>query len=150
VENQNKYFIGNYLYSLDNKDRFSIPAKFRKSLPEDAKDCLVITRGFVDRCVQIFPRNIWDQFIERYKDILQSNKPEHRRFTLWLYRDSTENEIDNQGRVQIPKVLLNYAKIQKEILIIGVNSHIEIWNPQLIGEKIGDEEDVFLNVVIDL
>jgi MraZ protein len=150
VENQNKYFIGNYLFALDNKDRFSIPARFRRILSEEAKDCLVITRGFVDRCIQLFPRYIWDQFIERYKNILQSNKPEHRSFTLWLYRDSFEYEIDKQGRIPLPKVLLNYAKIKKEILIIGVNSHIEIWNPQLCNERIGEEEEIFLNMVVDL
>lgn len=147
-QDETTYFVGKYQYSLDSKNRVSLPAKYRRMLPREADETFVITKG-AERCLHLYPRNYWHQFVHRYWDVFFSNQVEYRRFALWCYRDTHEMQLDRQGRIQLPKELIEYALLNKEVAIIGYNTRIEFWNHQVLERFIGEDDEKFMNMAVE-
>ena len=122
----NLSFTGEYKYSIDQKSRLNIPAKFRKALDPKNSNTFVITRGF-DPSLILYPIVEW-QKVEQQLLLLSSIKNLDRSFVRSIVRYATIVKYDSQGRIQIPENLLEYSNIQKEVLIIGMINKIEIWN----------------------
>ena len=120
-------FIGEYSYSLDSKGRINMPAKFRQVLSKDNKNTFVITRG-MDTCVWVYPLNQWLE-IEKSLRSLSSLSKIHRTFVRNTARYATPSTYDKQGRITITPSLVNYAGLEKDLLIIGMVNKMEIWNP---------------------
>ena len=125
-------FKGSYDYSIDNKGRVNIPAKLRKYVSPEANDTFVITRGF-EQCVFVYPLDEWTSLEQTIRQ-LSSTNPKHRYYMRMLLEKATESQLDGQFRISIPKDLLDFARIENEVLIIGVLEHIEIWNPKVYEE----------------
>ena len=142
------YFVGKYIYSIDSKDRVSFPAKFRRMLPSEVEEILVVTKG-AERCIHLYPRNMWYEFVHRYWSVLYSNKVDYRRFALWCLKDTYEMQLDRQGRIQIPKELITFAQLKKEVAIIGYNTRLEVWDPERLEDFIGKDEEAFLNMAVN-
>ena len=142
-------FVGNYIYSLDSKDRINIPARFRRLLPKESADSFVVTKG-AERCIHLYPSSYWQRTVRRYWEVFHSNQIDFRRFTIWRYRDTREVQFDKQGRIQIPRVLIEYARLEKEVEIIGLNSRIELWNPKFCDEFVGKEDEKYMKMDADL
>lgn len=115
-------FMGEFKHSLDSKGRIIVPAKFRASLGER----FVITRG-MDGCVFGYPNDRWQEIVKQL-DKLPLTKKDARAFSRFFYSSATEIEIDKQGRINISSSLIDYAKLEKNCVIIGVSDRIEIWN----------------------
>lgn len=115
-------FLGEYQHSLDIKARLIVPAKFREEL--GAK--FVATKGF-DQCIFLYPMAEW-KIIENKIRSLPLAKPEVLKFTRVFFSGASELEIDKQGRIVLPQNLREYANIEKELIIIGVGSRVEIWS----------------------
>ena len=128
----NNTFIGEYAYALDSKGRVNIPAKFRQALSKDNKNTFVITRG-MDSCVWVYPLTQW-QKIETDLRNLSSLSNIHRAFVRNTARYASPSTYDKQGRVSLTPSLIEYATIDKEVLIIGAIRRIEIWNPDKLKE----------------
>jgi len=122
----NLSFTGEYKYSIDQKSRLNIPAKFRKALDPKNNNTFVITRGF-DPSLILYPIVEW-QKVEQQLLLLSSIKNKDRSFVRSIVRYATIAKYDSQGRIQIPENLLEYSNIRKEVLIIGMINKIEIWN----------------------
>ena len=120
-------FSGSFTYLLDQKNRLNIPAKYRKELGPENDNTFVISKGF-DTCLYAYPATEWDR-VQSELMSLNKIKSKHRNFIRSILRYTTHVKFDRQGRVQIPDVLLNYAKIEKEVEIIGFGTKLEIWNP---------------------
>ena len=144
----NKYFVGRFNYSLDSKDRLNIPSRFRRIMPNDAEERFVFTKGF-EKCLHMYPSNYWHEFVTRYWSMFQSNEAEARKFAIWCYRDTYEAQLDNQGRIQIPKPLLEYAGLEKEVMIIGYNTRIELWNPRTCDDFVGKDDEKFMRMAAE-
>ncbi|HAA90423.1 MAG: Protein MraZ [Thermoanaerobacterales bacterium 50_218] len=114
-------FIGEYHHNLDGKGRLILPAKFRNHLG----DRCIVTRG-LDHCLFIFPLPEW-QALENKLRNLPLTKPEARAFSRFFFSGATECELDAQGRILLPHSLRDYASINREVVIIGVATRIEIW-----------------------
>ena len=114
--------IGEFEHSLDAKGRLIMPAKLR----EDIGERFVVTKG-LDGCLFAFSLTEWTNFEEKLKTLPLSNK-NSREFTRFFLSGATECEIDKQGRFLIPNNLRQVANLQKEVIIIGVGTRIEIWN----------------------
>ncbi len=125
-------FKGSYEYSVDNKGRINIPAKMRKYISPEANDTFVVTRGF-ETCVYVYPLDEWARQEQSIRQ-LSSTNPKHRYYMRLLLEKAAESQLDGQFRIMIPKDLLDAAHIEKEVLIIGVLEHIEIWNPRVYQE----------------
>ena len=114
--------IGEFEHSLDEKGRLIMPSKLR----EDMGDKFVITKG-LDGCLFGFSQNEWTNFEEKLKTLPLTNK-NARDFVRFFLSGAIECEIDKQGRFLIASNLREYATMEKEVVIIGVGTRIEIWN----------------------
>lgn len=118
-------FMGEYLHSLDSKGRLIIPSKFREELGEK----FVMTRG-LDGCLFVYPMSEWS-ILEGKLKALPLTKADARAFVRFFFSGATECETDKQGRIIIPANLRAYAKIEKEVVVIGVSNRVEIWSSEL-------------------
>ncbi|MFY3793504.1 division/cell wall cluster transcriptional repressor MraZ [Ureibacillus sp. MALMAid1270] len=137
-------FMGEYQHSVDAKGRLIVPSKFR----EDLGNTFVITRG-LDNCLFGYPMDEWRKLEEKLKQ-LPMTKKDARAFTRFFFSGATEVEIDKQGRINIPTSLANYAKLEKECVVIGVSSKIEIWAKEAWDAYVGDAEDSFNDIAENL
>ena len=115
-------FIGEYEHSVDAKGRVIMPAKLR----EDIGEKFIVTKG-LDGCLFAYSFNEWTNFEGKLKNLPLTNK-NARDFVRFFLSGAVECEIDKQGRFLIPGNLREYATLEKEIIIIGVGTRIEIWN----------------------
>ncbi len=116
--------IGEYEHSLDVKGRLILPAKIR----EDMGDKFIVTKG-LDGCLFGFSQTEWVSFEEKLKTLPLTNK-NARDFVRFFLSGATECEIDKQGRFLIAGNLREYANLEKDAVIIGVGTRIEIWNKE--------------------
>lgn len=121
-------FIGSFKYSVDKKGRLSIPSNFKKYVNEAANETFVMTRGIV-QCIDVYPQDFWrDEVLSRINQIDDFDN-EEASFKRLLLELAAENKLDAQSRLLVPKNLLEFAGIEKEVFILGQNKKIEIWNP---------------------
>jgi len=130
-------FMGSYTYSVDHKGRVSIPTKFRKYIDEDADDALIITRG-LDGCLFAYTIDEWQRIDERLR-ALPVTQQNTRVFVRMLTATAISVTLDKQGRIAIPRGLLELAGIESDVLFVGTLDHFELWNPseydQLMNES---------------
>ena len=133
-------FMGEYRHTIDAKGRMIVPAKFREGLGEQ----FVLTRG-LDQCLFGYPMNEWKPIEEKLK-ALPLTKKDARAFTRFFFSGATECELDKQGRVNIASSLLNYAKLEKECVVIGVSNRIELWSKVIWEQYTEEQEDSFAEI----
>jgi len=122
-------FIGSFKYSIDSKSRVSIPAKLRKFVDPKCNDAFVMTRGTA-LCIDVYPMNFWEDLVQTKLNQLNSFEPQEAMFLRMFLQQAAEDKLDSQARLLIPKNLIDYAEINKEVLILGAIKKIEIWNPK--------------------
>lgn len=124
--------MGEYSHSLDTKGRLIMPAKLR----QDIGDKFILTKG-LDGCLFAFSQEEWLNFEEKLKSLPLSDK-NARNFVRFFLSGATECEIDKQGRFLIPTNLRTAANLEKDAIIIGVGTRLEIWNKET-WEKCDEE-----------
>jgi MraZ protein len=124
-------FTGEYCNSIDQKNRLSIPAKFRNSLDQENDKIFVLSKGF-DECLFLYPLEEW-KIVEQQLSSLSSIRDKNRNFIRKITRNANYVRYDSQGRIAIPEILLNYANISKEVLVIGVVKKIELWDKKTLN-----------------
>lgn len=117
-------FIGEYQHTLDAKNRAIMPSKFREKLG----DRFVMTKG-LDNCLFVYSQNEWSIVEEKLKSLPMTNK-DARAFLRFFFAGASECELDKQGRIVIPTNLKEYARIDRELVIIGISTRIEIWSKE--------------------
>lgn len=121
-------FKGTYPHILEPKNRLSLPAKMRAHFSPDDKNTVVLTRGF-EPCIYIYPASEWQKLEDKMRGMSVMDA-EIRKFIRMILGYAQDYELDKQGRLVIPQPLLQYAGIDKEVLIIGMLNWIELWNPE--------------------
>lgn len=116
--------IGEFKHTIDSKKRVAIPAKMRKDLGEQA----VITRG-LDTCLFVYPQEQWAKLVSKLSD-LPMGSGATRSFVRLLLSGASEVELDQLGRILLPEYLKDYAALQKNAMIVGVHTRLELWNPE--------------------
>lgn len=134
-------FRGQYTYSVDAKGRVSIPAKLRRHVAAEANDTFVMTKGTAN-CIDVYPLDQWQQFEDKLLN-LNPFKPNDARFIRMILQFATEDSLDSQSRILIPQNLIEYAKIEKEVLIIGALKKIELWNPKTYEEYLSQVPETY-------
>jgi MraZ protein len=117
-------FMGEYQHSLDEKGRLIIPAKFRDGLGAS----FVLTRG-LDHCLFVYPRSEWESLEAKLKS-LPFTRADARAFSRFFFSGATECELDKQGRIIVPSHLREYAKLNRDAVVIGVSNRVEIWGKE--------------------
>lgn len=133
-------FRGRYEHTIDEKGRISIPSKFREILNKKYDDRLVITN--YDHCLIAFPFNEWSVLEEKTK-ALPLLKKEAKTFLRFFYSSGIDCTIDKQGRLLIPQTLRDYASLQKDVVLVGEGSKIEIWDKGRWEEEFRKSQESF-------
>lgn len=123
-------FIGSFKYSVDAKGRVSIPSIFKKYVTEVANETFVMTRGII-QCIDIYPQDFWKEEVLTRVNQLDDFDPEEAVFKRMLFELAAEGKLDSQSRLLVPKNLLEFAGIERDVFILGQNKKIEIWNPEI-------------------
>ncbi|MBI4655734.1 MAG: division/cell wall cluster transcriptional repressor MraZ [Elusimicrobia bacterium] len=115
---------------MDPKSRIFIPTRFREELRKEEKNYFMLTIG-LDKCLAFFLPSKWEELIANNMAVFKSeNKAEERAFKRFFFGNAIEAELDEQGRILIPKNHKEYASLRKEVIIRGVGNKAEIWNAQ--------------------
>ena len=111
-------FMGEYNHTIDAKGRLIIPAKFREPLGEE----FVLTRG-LDGCLYIYPMDEWEAFEDA------------RAFSRFFVAGATTCELDKQGRILVPQTLREFAGLEKDVILAGNLSRVEVWSKEKWSEN---------------
>lgn len=115
-------FYGEYDHTLDEKHRLTLPARFRHALAGG----VVLARG-IERNVDVYPSETWHENMARIAELDSLNR-EAREMKRYVFAGAAMAELDGQGRVLMPTHLVEHAEIEKDVVVIGVHDHVEIWD----------------------
>jgi MraZ protein len=118
-------FHGSYSYSIDNKGRVNIPARFRSILNPAAHETFIICRG-PDNSLRAYPNDLWEIYEEELS--ARPETPETLRHKRLLYNTLTDSTMDSQGRITLSAKQMETAGITKEVTLVGQAKYIEIWD----------------------
>ena len=114
--------MSEYNHTLDTKGRLIIPAKFREVLGEE----FVISKG-MDGCLFVYANDDWTAFEQKLTSLPLINK-EARQFARFFLAGAATVEVDKQGRILLPAALREFAGLEKDVVLVGVGSRVEIWS----------------------
>jgi len=117
-------FLGEYFHSIDEKGRVAMPAKFREQVDKGA----ILTRGS-DGSLTIYTVNEWDKLVDKLMKLPQS-KTDVRNYARLVLAGAVEIKLDKQGRINIPKYLMEFAQISKKAVFVGLYDKVEIWDEE--------------------
>ena len=131
-------FMGEYNHTIDAKGRLIVPSKFRDALGDE----FVITKG-LDGCLFVYDNKEWTAFEEKLKSLFLTNK-DARQFVRFFLAGAANVEVDKQGRILVPANLREFAKLSKDVVLVGVASRIEIWSKEIweSSESFDDMEEI--------
>ena len=137
-------FIGEYYHNLDAKGRIIIPAKFRDEL----NGTFILTRG-LDGCLTIYSTEKWEKIFEEINKLPETKKAT-RQYIRMLTANACECTLDNQGRILIPANLSGSVNITKECVVVGANSHVEIWDKATWNAYMDDASENYEDIAESL
>lgn len=136
-------FMGEFHHTIDNKGRLIVPSRVR----EDLGDQFIVTRG-LEKCLFIYPKNEWNNIIQKYKQLPDTK--DRRYFMRIFLSGATICELDKQGRINIPIPLLEYASLEKDCIIIGVDDRLEVWSKERWDAFISENEENLSDIADNL
>lgn len=116
------FFIGTYNYNLDDKNRLTMPSKLREQLGMK----VYVSLG-LDKCLAIYPVEAFEKIVEKISS-QNSNDPKVRAYKRTFFANSYQCEIDKQGRIQLTKDSLAKCSIVRDVVIIGADNCVEVWD----------------------
>jgi MraZ protein len=133
-------FLGEYQHSVDDKGRLVMPSKFRQRLD----DGCVVTKG-QEHCLYVFPHDRWETEVERVNSLPRTNR-RNRNYARSFFGAASDQELDKQGRIQIPPALRSFADLGKDVVIVGVADWIEIWDTEAWETLSGEADEFYADI----
>jgi MraZ protein len=127
--------LGEYEHTIDDKNRVTLPSRFR----QDFEGGVVVTRG-IDPCLAVYTRKDWEEFVSARLAGLSPFSREARQMRRYLFSAATETELDRQGRVTLPAALMKYGRLERDVVVAGVQDHVEIWDRAAWRTQLEDVE----------
>ncbi len=143
-----KQLLGEYECKIDAKGRMRLPSGLINQLGEEEKHNFVINRGF-EKCLMLYPDAVWKQISEEVNALNLYNK-KNRDFVRYFYRGAQELLLDSADRILIPKRLLEYAGIDKDLILSAYNGRIEIWAKDEYDSMLDQEPTDFSDLADDV
>ncbi len=134
-------FTGEYECKIDAKGRLTLPSKVKAKLPEVSGNQLVLSLG-LEPCLVLYPLVEYRKIYSRIASMNEFNE-EFRRLQRNFFRRISEVELDGAGRLLIPKTMLKYAKLEKEIILVGMGNRIELWDTVVYDKFIINDSSEF-------
>jgi MraZ protein len=132
-----RVFLGTHTPRLDEKGRLILPAKYR----EELSGGLVLTKG-QERCLYVFPLSEFGRITEALRTAPVTAKAV-RDYSRVFFASASDEELDRQGRITIPQSLREYAGLDRECVVIGANTRLEIWGAPAWAAYLDQQEDAF-------
>jgi len=123
------FFRGINSVNLDEKGRFAIPKRYRESIADASDNQLIVTIDLHSPCLLIYTQDEWE-VIERKLMSLPNVDPQARLYQRLLLGHATEVEMDNQGRMLLPGLLRDHAKLDKQAILLGQGNKFELWSQE--------------------
>ena len=120
-------FRGFHTVNIDDKGRMAIPSRYRQRLTAEAEGNLVLTLNPLDRSLWLYPQNNWEQIETKLAALSEFDK-RSRRTKQMMRGYAYDCQLDSQGRVLIPSELRDYARLQKQVVILGQGNKFEVWD----------------------
>ena len=142
------YPIGHFSCKLDAKGRLMVPSEFKEQLGAQAEEGFVLRPGLFNKCLELFTRKDWDDVQEKLKSSLSQFNPQHDAVIRKYNAGARFAKLDANGRLQIPKELIEKTALVKEIIISSVTTKMEIWDKSLYEETVESlDNDLFLKIL---
>ena len=135
-------YFGTYEHSLDSKNRLLVPSKLKALLTST----VYVMKGF-DGCLSLYDEISFKNYVEKLQK-LSFNKAKEREFLRVILSSVVEMIADKVGRIQIPTAIINKYNIEKEVVVVGVGDHVEVWS-QSKWNKYLEESDAKLEDIAE-
>lgn len=130
------FFVGEYTRQLDDRGRFILPAKIREKL----SGIVYITKAPLEKCLNLYTEEEWESISEKVASLPGSIDTNVSKFTRKLFSRALTCELDKQGRIPLTPKLIEAAGLKKDIVLVGANSKLEIWDAEE-WDKINEDDD---------
>ena len=145
-------FIGDYTGKMDNKCRVVVPASFRKQMMAAGLSVFVLRRSVFEKCIDMYPIDEWELMLAGIRAKLNLFNAKHVAFMREFCRGTLEVEMDANGRILLPRRLLDEVGIDKEMVFAGQDKMIQLWEVEeydrvaVTSEELSDlAEEIFEN-----
>lgn len=135
------FFTSEYECKLDAKGRIVLPAKIKSNLPEASGNELMVRIGF-EPCLVVYPLVEYKKIFSKISGLNEFNE-EYRKLQRNFFRGNMQVELDNMGRFLIPKSMLKYAQLEKDVIVVGMGNRVEIWNPERYQDYLIQDQNEF-------
>ncbi|MFT3740267.1 MAG: division/cell wall cluster transcriptional repressor MraZ [Breznakibacter sp.] len=135
-------FVGDFEVKTDDKGRIVLPSAFKKVLGANGDERFVVRKDLYETCLVLFPYVEWEQELNRIRERLNPYNREHSRFLRDFFKGSAEVTLDGNGRFLVPKRLMELAGIDREVVLVGVDKKIEIWDKTKYENSGMDSEEL--------
>lgn len=136
--------LGEYECKVDSKGRLRVPTPLLKQLGEEQEFQFVVNRGF-ERHLMLYPKVVWDRISSEVNQLNTYNR-KNLAFIRYFYRGAQEISVDSADRVLLPRKLLEYAGIEKELVIFAYNDRMELWARDEYENLLMQEPEDFLDL----
>lgn len=145
-------FIGDYTGKMDNKCRVVVPVSFRKQMMAAGLSVFVLRRSVFEKCIDMYPIDEWERMLAGIRAKLNLFNAKHVAFMREFCRGTLEVEMDANGRILLPRRLLDEVGIDKEMIFAGQDKMIQLWDVEeydrvaVTSEELSDlAEEIFEN-----
>lgn len=140
--------LGEYECKIDPKGRLRMPTDLVSQLGEGQSHSFVVNRGF-EKCLMLYPEPVWERITNEINQLNLYNK-KNRDFVRYFYRGAQKLEMDSADRILVTKRLLEYAGIDKDVILSAYNDRIEIWAQDQYDALMDEEPDDFSDLAEDV
>lgn len=141
-------YLGEYICKLDAKGRLTVPSGLKKQLDNEGREGFVVNRGF-EGCLGLYPHKDWQVVAEKLNK-LNLFVAKNRAFVRKFQNGATKLDMDGNGRVLLPKDLMSFGDISKEVVLFAYANRIEIWDKKRYNELMSEEMDDFAELAEDV
>lgn len=121
-------FIGDYSCKADSKYRVVVPSSFRRIMETEQQEVFVLRKNIFELCIDMYPYREWEMLVADLRGKLNLFDRTHAAFLRELYRGTQQVEMDGNGRILLPRRMLEEIGVEKEIVLAGVDTKIELWD----------------------
>jgi MraZ protein len=135
------HLSGEHDGKLDAKGRINLPSRLKSGLSQANGNILMISRG-MEKCLVVYPVLEYEKIYSRVAGMNEFNQ-EHRLLQRAFFSRFNEVELDNNGRFLVPKSMLTYAELDKDVIFVGLGNRMEMWNPELYEQNLIKDQQQF-------
>ncbi len=147
-------FIGDFQCKVDEKGRIVLSAALKKAMADETR--FVVRKDLFEECLVLYPYSYWEEELLKLRKKLNPYNREHKSFLRDFFKSTVEVSLDANGRFLIPKRLAEKVKVNREVILIGVDRYIELWSKELYdqmdedGDTLANQAQMFLGHLDDI